>query len=84
MRKPSKTGLAPPQRRHAREFKYGFEPRVLLDERVDGVVEIGLGVEVNGHCAIFFVVVGYGSLPCADDVHLFSLLGCPRFSASRE
>ena len=27
----------------------GSKPRVLLDQRVDGVFEIGLGVEVNGH-----------------------------------
>src|SRR3981081_2480750 len=44
------TGLAPPQRRHARKLKYRFEPRVLLEQHVDGLFEIGLGVEVDGHC----------------------------------
>src|SRR3981189_3675061 len=45
-----KAGVTPPQRRHARQLKYGFEPRVLLEQRVDGAFEVGLGVEVEDHC----------------------------------
>jgi len=44
-----KARLAPPQRRHARDLEHRFEPRVLLDQRVDGRFEVGLGVEVEGH-----------------------------------
>ncbi len=45
-------GLAPPQRRHARQLKYRFEPGVLLEQRVDGLFEVGLRVEVDGHLLI--------------------------------
>ena len=48
-RQAGKAGLAPPQRRHARKLKYRFQPRILLDQRVDGVFEVGLGVEVDDH-----------------------------------
>ena len=44
-----KTRLALPQRRHARELEDRLQPRVLLDQRVDGVFEVGLAVEVDGH-----------------------------------
>ena len=30
--------------------KIGLQPRVLLHQRMDGVFEVGLGVEVEGHC----------------------------------
>jgi len=50
--KAGKSGLALPQRRHAREFENGLEPRVLRDQRVDRVFEVGLGVEMNGHCGM--------------------------------
>src|SRR6185437_7604891 len=43
------TRLAPPQRRHARQFEHGFEPRILPEQRVASVFEVGLGVEVDGH-----------------------------------
>ena len=45
-------GLAAAQRRHARQLKYRLEPRVLLNQRVDGLFEVGLGVEVDEHCRI--------------------------------
>ena len=41
------TGLAPPQRRHACDLEYRLQPRVLLHQRVDGLFEVGLGVEVE-------------------------------------
>src|SRR5437879_5440352 len=47
-----KAGVTPPQRRHAGKFEYGFEPRVLLEQRVDGAFEVGLGVEVEDHCEL--------------------------------
>ncbi len=52
------TGLAPPQRRHARELQYRLQSRILLDQRVDGAVEVGLGVEVDGHYRIVLVMAG--------------------------
>ena len=75
--KPGKARLAPPQRRHAREFEDRLQPRVLLDQRVDGVFEIGLGVEVDGHCwMVNFLVVMRGLDP---RIHLQSLEdGCGR------
>jgi hypothetical protein len=65
-----KAGVTPPQRRHARQFKYGFEPRVLLKQRVDGAFEVGLGVEVEDHPGIFFAVAGHVSLACTDCVYM--------------
>jgi hypothetical protein len=50
MRKTLKTRLAPPQRRHAGDRKYRLKPRVLFQKRVDRGFEIGLAVEVEGHC----------------------------------
>src|SRR6516164_7793090 len=50
MREPDKAGLAPPERRHASALKDRLQPRVLLDQPMDSVFEIGLGVEVDGHC----------------------------------
>ena len=47
-----KTRLALPQRRHARQLEDRLQPHVLLDQRVDGVFEIGLAVEVDGHCPL--------------------------------
>ena len=51
-RKAGITGLAPPQRRHPCELQYRLQSRILLDQRVDGAVEVGLGVEVDGHCEL--------------------------------
>src|ERR1700761_2728089 len=48
--KPGKAGLATPQRRHAREFKDGSEARVLPRQRMDRILELGLGVEMDDHC----------------------------------
>jgi hypothetical protein len=47
-------GLAPPQRRHARDREHGLKPRILPDQRVNGLFEVGLGVEVEGHCENLF------------------------------
>src|SRR5882757_5176845 len=47
-----KARFAPPQRRHAGERQYRLQPRVEVDQRIDGVVEVVLGVEVNGHCKL--------------------------------
>src|SRR5882672_12042882 len=44
--------LAPPQRRHAGKVKNRLEPRIMLHQRGDGAVEVGLGVEVDGHWAL--------------------------------
>ncbi len=52
VRQSRKPRLALPQRRHAREFEDRLEPLVLLDQRVDGVFEVGLGVEMDGHCTL--------------------------------
>ena len=41
--------FAPPQGRHTRDLEYGLEALVALDQRVDGVFEVGLGFEVDGH-----------------------------------
>src|SRR5207247_6440563 len=43
-------GLAAAQRRHARNLKYRFEPRILFYQDVDGLFEVDLGVEVDDHC----------------------------------
>ena len=51
VRETDKAGLAPPQRGHARELQHGLQPRVLPDQRADGIFEVGLAVEVDGHCA---------------------------------
>jgi hypothetical protein len=37
---------------------------------MDGVFEVVLGLEVDGHPGIFFAVAGYVSLACADRVYL--------------
>ena len=66
--KTGKAGLALPQRRHAREFEYRSKPRVLLDQRVDGIFEIGLGVEVNGHWINSVVMAGL-----VPPIHVFYL-----------
>ena len=46
--------------------KIGFESHVLPDQCVDGIFEVGLAVEVDGHSRIFLVMAGHGNLPCAD------------------
>ena len=50
MGKPDKTGLAPPQARHARDLEDRPKPRVALEERPDRLFEVVLAVEVEGHC----------------------------------
>src|SRR5919201_5948200 len=67
--KAGKTRLALAQRRHAREFEYRFETRVLLDQHVDGVFEIGLGVEVDSHLSLFVMA---GLVPA---IHVFRSRG---------
>src|SRR6266403_5101900 len=68
-----KTGVAPPQRRHARELKYGPQPRVLLDQRVDGIFEVGLGVEVEGHCRVSGTFCSASCRACPGYPRLLSL-----------
>src|SRR5579863_4252629 len=50
MRKSREAGLAPPQRRHPCDGEYRLKARVQLQKRVDRLFEIGLAVEVEGHC----------------------------------
>ena len=44
-----KTRLALAQRRHAGARKDRPQPRILPDQRGNGVVKVGLAVEVDGH-----------------------------------
>src|SRR4029079_3806835 len=37
---------------HARQFEDRFQSPILPDQRVDGVFEVGLAVEVDGHCLV--------------------------------
>ena len=48
-RQPGKARLALPQRRHAGQLENRLQPHVLPDQRMDGVVEVGLAAEVDGH-----------------------------------
>ena len=48
--KPRKTRLAPPQGGHAGEREDRLQPWVLLDQRVDGVFEVGLGFRGGWSC----------------------------------
>ena len=42
-----KAGLAPPQRRHARQLEYGLSRGSCFTSAWIGVFEVGLGVEVD-------------------------------------
>ena len=50
VRKTGETWLAPPQRRHSCQFEHRLEPRIIPEQGMNGVFEIGLGVEVDEHC----------------------------------
>ena len=65
VRQTRKPRLALPQRRHACQLEDRLEPFILLDQRADGVVEVGLGVEVDGHFS-HIVMAGHGRLRKAD------------------
>ena len=47
------TGLALPQSGKAGAIEDRLQPWVLLHQRVDGVVKVGLGFQVDGHCKSF-------------------------------
>jgi len=51
--KTGKAGLAPPQRRHPRQREDRLQPRIQFYQRMDGVFEVRLGFEVDGH---FFIL----------------------------
>jgi hypothetical protein len=50
MRQAHEPRLTPPQCRHAGYREYRPKPRIRFQKRVDRVFEIGLAVEVEGHC----------------------------------
>src|SRR5579871_3115897 len=52
MRQADKTGLAPPQGRHAGHREDRLKPWVEFQQRVDRVFEVGLTVELEGHAII--------------------------------
>src|SRR3954453_16590890 len=49
VRQACKARLALAQVRHSRELENRFEPLVSLEERADGVLEVSLGLQMNGH-----------------------------------
>src|SRR5690348_14248304 len=57
MCKTLETRLATSQARHPRGAQHRLQSQVQLHQRANGVVEIGLAVEMLGHCRAFLIVM---------------------------
>ena len=68
-REPASYCRALAQRRHSGNVEDRPEPRILLDQRTNGVFEVGLAIEVDGHLQIWLKVVMHG-LAISDEKEL--------------